>query len=777
MSDLDIIKALEKQIGEELRLCLYVEIMNTHARGCYVLNDEQHVIGLNLQNYKLTQCYLVKSLLNLTKLNLTLNKIVELQPLKKLNQLDELNLQKNEINDIGALKSLKNLKSLNLQANDIIDIKVLSHLKNLKKLNLSSNPITCFEPLKTLGQLTHLDLSDNQINSLSILSTMNELTELDLRFNKISNITELADHNKLTKLFLSSNQIDDIHPLIKLTALTELHLNANKIKTIHIIENLNLLRLLDLRANRIDDISVLKKLTALTHLHLESNEISDISVLKDLTKLTQLNLRGNQISCINSLKELKFLTHLYLSDNQITILPKWILNFNLAIKWSNGGHGISVIANPIESPPPDVIREGNRGIKNFFESQQERALNKVKVLIVGDLGVGKTSLSKALRNLPFESQPLQTLGINIDTWEHDEICVNLWDFGGDPCLLPTHKLFFSQHSLYILVLDNRKQRHEERWLRRIEQLGENSLILIVLNKFDEENSYDLQRDYLLHRYKGLRGIYPVSSSQGVGLDVFKQGLVTAYQHVPSFRKPLSLSAFYIKEALEKQQKNNVCLAYETYTDICYKHGLKEPKMQKNLLQLLHDLGKVVYFKELTPDIDYIFEPNWLINGLYAITTTNLISDDSAELALDDVSITLKIIENANYSPKEQNYLMTLLKRFYLSCPIDESRVLIPQRLREQPLDINFDDSEALQFQIQYNFLDELFIFRFITQFYAQINFDKSSRTCFLLTETEFNCSALIEVDYHHDLIDLKIKGENPRDYYATIRKNLYKKLA
>lgn len=773
MSDLEIIKALEKQLAEKLKPCLLTEIMNANARGCYVLDQKQQLIGLNLQHYKLTDISLIKTLTKLSKLNLALNKITDLQALKNLEQLCELNLQKNQIIDMSPLKTLQNLKNLSLQANKISDISTLSSLKNLNVLNLGSILMTDYKPLIHLIKLTHLNLSDNQISSssLHLLKTMENLIELDLRFNQISSLEELKVHKKLTKLFLSSNQISKIEPLSQLTALTQLYLNANKIKTIRIIKDLNLLKLLDLKSNQINDINPLANLTTLTHLQLESNQISDISALKNLTHLTQLNLRYNQIEHIDALKKLNKLTHLYLSNNQLKALPRWLLNLNLTIKWDTGGEGISVLANPIATPPPAIIRKGNTQIKNFFDRLKKQTLNKVKVLLVGDKGVGKTSLSNALRHLPFNHSPAQTLGINIESLEHNELYINLWDFGGESNLLPAHKLFFSEHSLYILVLDNREQRNEERWLKRIQYYGKNSTILIVLNKFDEDNSYDLDRDDLLQRYKGLQGIFPVSSAQGVGLEVFKRGLIAAYQRVPSFNKALSFSAFQIKEILQKQQQLP-CISYQSYSYICHSQGLKQPDMQQSLLELLHNLGYSLYFNELGTRFAYICKPQWLTEGLYKITTAALIANNKGVLFLKDLFSILNTENKESYSQKEQDYLIELMKKFHLCYQIDADRVFIPQLFNKANAEIGFDDSDMLQFKIQYKFLDELLMLRFLVALYSQVDIDKSSRNCLFLTHNQFNCSALIEADYDNERINIKINGENQRDYYAFIREIL-----
>lgn len=773
MSDLDIIKTIEKQVCAKLNTCELSEIMNASSRGCYTVNEQQQVTGLNLQNYKLSNISCIKALKNLRKVNLALNHIVKLSPLKKLAQLEELNLQKNQIVEIDALERLETLSHLNLQANKINTVEALYRLNALRDLNLSSNEITDFEPLGELSQLTHLNLSDNQISSLLPLKTISELIELDLRFNKINNLAGLSHHKKLEKLFLSTNQITDIDLLNNLPSLTQLYLSSNNIRDISAIKSLNSLVLLDLRSNKIEDIEPLESLTTLTHLHLEENEISDISSLSKLDKLIQLNLRHNQINNIEALKGLKNLTHLYLSDNEIKALPRWILDFNLPIKWNTGGQGISVISNPIITPPPDVIRQGNTGIKNFFNATQKRALNKVKILLVGDKGVGKTSLSKVLRNVPFDETQEQTQGINIDLWQQDGISANLWDFGGESNLLATHKFFFSNRSLYILVLDNRELRNEERWLKRIESFGGNSSVLIVLNKFDQENTYDVERKHLLRRYKGLRGVFPVSCAQGVGLDSFKQGLMSALQHVPTFNTDLSENCFHIKATLEKLQQEMYYIPYQSYIAICEKQKLSDTQMQEDLLQLLHDLGSTIYFQDPDTEGKYILDPRWITQALYRITTAHQIADTNGVMLLKDLNEILNPEHNESYLDEKQRYLIDLMKKFNLCYQIDEDKILIPQLLSKTTVETEFDDSNALHFQIQYNYLDESVMPRLIVAMHQQIDINKSSCHCIFLHNPELDCTALVEMDYDNDAVYIKIDGEHKRDYFTIIRNTLY----
>jgi len=120
---------------------------------------------------------------------------------------------------------------------------------------------------------------------------------------------------------------------------------------------------------KISDISSLKELKGLTDLNLLENQISDISSLKELKGLTDLNLMYNKISDISSLKELKNLKILDLRLNKITHMPAEFLDLGLAIKlvWG-GGEGIILGNNPLESPPTEIIGQGNDAIRQYFKS-------------------------------------------------------------------------------------------------------------------------------------------------------------------------------------------------------------------------------------------------------------------------------------------------------------------------------------------------------------------------------------------------------------------------
>ena len=131
------------------------------------------------------------------------------------------------------------------------------------------------------------------------------------------------------------------------------------------------------------------------------------------------------------------------------------------VKWSPSsweGAGIYVEGCPLKYPPPEIVRQGNDAILNYF---QERASGEVdhlyeaKMLILGEGGAGKTSLLRRLyepaKPLPTESETTKGISIYQHHFEMSNgrrFRLNVWDFGGQEIYHATHQFFLTRRSLY-----------------------------------------------------------------------------------------------------------------------------------------------------------------------------------------------------------------------------------------------------------------------------------------------------------------------------------------
>ena len=251
------------------------------------------------------------------------------------------------------------------------------------------------------------------------------------------------------------------------------------------------------------DLTPLAGLTALTELDVSWNQVSDLTPLVGLSALTELNVWFNQISDLTPLAGLTALKKLDIRENKIVSLPRRLAEMTTEIYWeephkfANRETGLNLYDNPLESPPVEIVKQGKQAVLAWFRAGDKFPLNEVKVLLVGDGSAGKTSLVKRLLGEPFNRHEPQTHGILIRDWkiaphppapspkrrggedvlpspigeglgERSPIKIHFWDFGGQEIMHATHQFFLSKRSLYILVLDGRKDEKTEYWLKHIE---------------------------------------------------------------------------------------------------------------------------------------------------------------------------------------------------------------------------------------------------------------------------------------------------------------------
>ena len=683
-----------------------------------------------------------------------------------------LSLSGLKISDISSLKDLKNLNHLNFRDNQISDISSLKDLKNLKNLNFCNNQISDISSLRDLKNLNFLNFRNNQISDISSLRDLKNLTYLYSSINRISDISSLKDLKNLTELDLNSNQISDIFPLKDLKNLTILDLRKNRISDISSLKDLKNLTGLDLQSNQISDISPLKDLKSLTELNLIGNQISDISPLKDLKSLNRLilNLSHNQISDISPLKDLKSLTNLTnldLSYNKISELLVEVTNIK-------GPLLHTFKKNPIEIPPMEIMKKGKKSVKAYLESLEgeKRVLNEVKMLLVGDGGAGKTSLVKRLLGEKFDKNEPQTHGININHWEveseHAKIKINIWDFGGQEIMHATHQFFLSKRSLYVLVLDSRKDEKIEYWLKHIKSFGGDSPVLVVINKIDANPGFDVNRLFLKEKYKNIKGFFRVSCATREGIESFSQKLVDELVKVELIHTTWAVTWFNVKTKLEKMNKDFI--SYEDYKTLCQKEKVIRKISRDTLVDFLHDLGVVLHFRDFKLQETHVLNPEWVTTAVYKIINSKDLAQSKGLLKLSLLDKILKQEKKTDYyyTWDKYRYIIDLMQKFELCYEIDCETILIPDLLEIQEPSFDLNYTTALKFLIQYDFLPRSIMPRFMVKMHKCIKPGLQWRTGVVLEDKTFHCIAVIKSDEEEKRIYIYVQGEQKRDYFAAI---------
>lgn len=282
---------------------------------------------------------------------------------------------------------------------DEIDI-----FKTIQHLSLSANQFKDFPNIYTLRKLQKLKLKENQLSCLpQEIRLLTSLSELSLDFNKFTEFPSVISNlTHLKRLWMDKNQISNIQEL-RMINLQDFSLKENSLSQFGSIVNWELLQALFLDGNNISEIPPgIGNLKQLKKLQLDKNKISKIAEeIGELKNLEELKLRENLIVQLpNRIGELQKLTSFDISNNLITQLPPSLV-FLTKLQYLN------IKGNQIKTPPQEFLINWDKlsgFLKDSLHGSQK--CNYVKLIIVGEENVGKTTLVLALRNSKHNLKPV-----------------------------------------------------------------------------------------------------------------------------------------------------------------------------------------------------------------------------------------------------------------------------------------------------------------------------------------------------------------------------------
>lgn len=463
-------------------------------------------------------------------------------------------------------------------------------------------------------------------------------------------------------------------------------------------------------------------------------------------------------------------------NNKITHMPAEFLDLGLEIKWGYDGkdEGIYLEDNPLESPPVEIIKKGNEAIRQYFKSLEgeKQALNEVKVLLVGDGAAGKTSLAKRLLGKRFDKNESQTHGININTMaitqNNCKIKIHLWDFGGQEIMHATHQFFLSKRSLYILVLDGRKDEKTEYWLNHIKSFGGDSPVMVAMNKIDENPGFDLNRRHLMEKYPNIKGFYPLSCATGDGIETFTNHLKQAVDSVEIKSTRWGAAWFNVKKYLENM--GNDFISYNEYRSICNQAHVPDDAGRETLVEFLNDLGIIVHFKDFELNDTHILQPRWVTEAVYKIVNSPRLAMDKGVLSLDHLQEILKKKTKGDfyYPPEKYRFIIHLMRKFELCYQFGDNHILVPDLLEVGEPEFTFDYKDALRFIVRYDFLPPSVMPRFIVKMHKDIHNRLQWRTGVVLYDPDYRSTAVVKADIESKRIYFFVNGPQKRDYFAVL---------
>ncbi|MEO0584830.1 MAG: COR domain-containing protein, partial [Bacteroidota bacterium] len=280
--------------------------------------------------------------------------------------------------------------------------------------------------------------------------------------------------------------------------------------------------------------------------------------------------------------------------------------------------------NILESLPPEIRSMDQDSIRAYLESIQTMPTvsnYEANVYILGDAGVGKTSLIRILENHinPSSESWEPTSDRDSAKWffpldEGHALYAEPVSFGGQFLLHGGYKLILRPHSLYIIMVDDRRDadRSLRNWIEVTQKYGKDeggtySPIMIIQNNKRSTtaslNLENIEKEYPNLQIEVRSGNIIDLSNKLEGflnnrLDRIANDIRDTLLKLPSIGARIPLAWQGIQEELEKQKERNSYISFQEFWKICREHNLMREADVKILADYLHTKGSIGYYKHI-----------------------------------------------------------------------------------------------------------------------------------------------------------------------------------
>lgn len=473
-----------------------------------------------------------------------------------------------------------------------------------------------------------------------------------------------------------------------------LNLSNNSINTLKGISSLKNLKIVHLNNNNISHIDTMSELTNLEELYLSNNNIKHVSSIKNLKKLKTVDLHANEISDISALEEL--ISKLGIGNT----------------KW--GVNTINIAKNLLEKPPIEIITSGKEAVLQYIKDIQtsNTYTNKdIKVILVGNSEVGKTTLAKYFDNEKELDKPhiathwmeeREISSKNIIEIIDEKCVIHLFDFGGHDYFHDTHHLFYGTNTIYLLLWDKETNKlalrscaQENRkgedvciqtqdypikyWLESVKHFIKdvqaenfefkfsreetyNSSLLLVQNKVEKPNQIvHLSNNQIVEKYQFVYDFINISIVGKRNL-AHLDSLMTEMLNKSSIIGAV-LPKFYnvIKEGI-KAYKENPVLSMDEFQKYC--NSLLEDRIEVNqcgfLADYLSKIGLILWFPNGGNKDKIYINKKWVIEAIH-----NVLDGLIGKKGEFDISHVISCVEGESMSAQEAEDIINIMKDFKL----------------------------------------------------------------------------------------------------------------
>lgn len=497
-------------------------------------------------------------------------------------------------------------------------------------------------------------------------------------------------------------------------------------------------------------------------------------------RMEALNLRNNRLSAPPIPEQMTQLRHLDLCDNQLREFRLPAAG-RLEHIWLYGNNGL-------ESPAPELVRQGNRALVNYFRERDQQGTEQIfeaKLLLVGEGGAGKTSLYRRLCHpgLPLPGVDDTTRGIDIHEYhfktpDGKDFRLNVWDFGGQEIYHATHQFFLTKRSLYILVDDTRSNNKTVQdegfkyWLEVIETLSDKSPVLIFQNeKSGRSKAIDLAG--IKGRFDNVEKLYQGNLQSPDSITEIRDAIPFFAKGLPHIGEALPKKWVSIREALEKAAKSAPYMTQKEYLDLYARYLPADRQKALLLSRYLHDLGVFLHFQE-----DRLLSQTVILQNAWATEAVFKILDDETvkgQLGRFSEADCTRLWSESEYADMHAQ-LLALMGKFELCYQlpgVHPDTWLAPQLLPASKPEAlqHWDAPSDLVVRYEYTFLPKGMVSRLMVRQHRFVQNTALAWRNGVLFE-HAGAQVLVEAPYAESTIVFRARGAGPKELLTVLSNDL-----
>lgn len=409
--------------------------------------------------------------------------------------------------------------------------------------------------------------------------------------------------------------------------------------------------------------------------------------------------------------------------------------------------------NSLESPPAEIAAQGSEAVLAWYAANK-KALREIKVLLVGDAKAGKTSVLRRLKDNSYNPAEVQTDGILIEPMDFGQLDTfrkqnalhgikgYFWDFGGQEIMSSTHQFFMTKRSVYLLILEARKDadpnQQARAWLKRIQAFGGHSPVIIAANKIELNRAFGLDMYNLQREFPQVKACVHISCDKEENIDGLKDLLAEYIPQAELCNSQIDERWIAVKDALQSVTREEYYIAQRQFRRICEQHQLADEAQQTQVITFLNHLGILLHFENLDLSDFFVLDPYWITTGVYRIITSETAARQNGKVGMNQLDYIAnreprkegeyvrEAQRSLRYSPTELRYLADIMVQFRLGYYTHQRQsLLIPDLLpRQTPAaesDALLAAPEKLSMVYQYDYLPPSVLPRFMVEMQNDIH--------------------------------------------------------